>query len=294
MIMRIGLWLLCAIGVARSVVGGERLEWKFKTGDVLTYNVQNTMETTAVANGVESGSSIQQTMRMDWDVETRGADGSYVLGQTIQRIKVRMSPDGQNFREFDSGSSELPSDPIVRSLGNMFGKIVNQRFRVTMAPTGEIRNVEVPSGLLETLRTAVASTPGGLNDKALKQMLGQTSVILPAGEVEEGHTWSSRQEIMMPFGTLNVSPQMTYQGVTDLGIAAIQYVPSVELEPKKGTPVKLSLTHSEGTGNVKFDVGRGRIATMQLDLEMDMVTEVRGQKITQKMKQKTVMALASE
>ena len=292
MIIRTGLWILCAIGVAGSVVGGERLEWKFKTGDVLTYNVQNTMDSTAVVNGVQSGSSIQQTMRMVWDVETRGADGSYVLGQTIQRIKVRMSPDGQNFREFDSGSSELPSDPIVRSLGNMFGKIVNQRFRVTMAPTGEIRNVEVPPGLLETLRTAAAGTPGGLDDEGLKQMLGQTSVILPSGEVEKGHIWSSKQEIVMPFGTLNVSPQMTYRGITDSGIAAIQYIPSVELEPKRGTPVKLSLTRSDGTGSVKFDVGRGRIARMQLDLDMDMVTEVRGQKITQKLKQKTLMTLA--
>ena len=44
MIMRTGLTLIFALGVAGSVGAGERLEWKFRTGDVLTYNVRNTSD----------------------------------------------------------------------------------------------------------------------------------------------------------------------------------------------------------------------------------------------------------
>jgi len=292
MVLRFLVPLSLVLSGTSVSTAAERLEWKLTPGDVLTYDVQNTMDTIAVIGGKEAKSSLQQTMRMAWEVEARAADNTYVVAQIIQRIRIRMSPNGTDVIEFDSGASDPPRDPIVRSLAGVFGKIVNQRFRVTMAPTGEIRDVEIPLGLLDTLKTAAAGTPAGLDDESLKQMLAQTSVVLPDREVSTGDQWASQQELKLPFATLRMSPKMTYQGLGKDGIAAIEYVPSVALEAKKGAPIKLSLGRSAGNGLVRFDVGRGRIVRMQLDLNMDMLTETRGRKVTQQIVQQTVMTLA--
>jgi hypothetical protein len=292
MVVRSLALLSLTLSVTSASPAGELLLWKLTPGDVLTYDVQNTMDATAVIGGKEAKSSLQQTMRMSWEVEARGADNTYVVGQVIQRIRVKMSPNGTDTIEFDSGAPEPPRDPIVRSLAGAYGKIVNQKFRVTMAPTGEIRDVEIPPALLETLKTVAAGPQASMDDETLKQTLGQTSVILPDREISSGDQWASQQELRYPFATVRMSPTMTYKGMNKDGIAEIQYVPSVDLEPQKGSPMKLSLKRAVGTGIVQFDAMRGRIARMQQDLTMDMLTEGRGQNVSQHIVMQTVMSLA--
>jgi len=292
MVVRMFALLSLSQAATSALSAGELLQWKLTPGDVLTYDVQNTMDATAVIGGKEARSSLQQTMRMSWEVETRGADNSYVVAQVIQRIRVRMSPNGTDTIEFDSGAAEPPRDPIVRSLAGAYGKIVNQKFRVTMAPTGEIRDVEIPPALLETLKSVAAGPQAAMDDETLKQTLGQTSVILPDREVSRGDRWASQQELRYPFATIRMSPTMTYKGINKDGIAEIEYVPSVELEPQKGSPMKLSLKRSAGTGLVRFDAMRGRIAKMQQELTMEMLTEGRGQNVSQNIVMQTIMSLA--
>ncbi len=292
MVVRFFALLSFSVSLMSTSPAGELLAWKLTPGDVLTYDVQNTMDATAVIGGKEAKSSLQQTMRMSWEVEARGADNSFLVAQVIQRIRVRMSPNGTDTIEFDSGTPEPPRDPIVRSLAGAYGKIVNQKFRVTMAPTGEIRDVEIPPALLETLKTVAAGPQAAMDDETLKQTLGQTSVILPDREISTGDKWASQQELRYPFATIRMSPTMTYKGLNKDGIAEIQYVPSVELEPQKGSPTKLSLKRSAGTGLVRFDAMRGRILRMQQDLTMEMLTEVRGQNLSQHIVMQTVMSLA--
>jgi hypothetical protein len=100
MVVRSLALLSLTLSVTSASPAGELLLWKLTPGDVLTYDVQNTMDATAVIGGKEAKSSLQQTMRMSWEVEARGADNTYVVGQVIQRIRVKMSPNGTDTIEF--------------------------------------------------------------------------------------------------------------------------------------------------------------------------------------------------
>ncbi|MCH2212355.1 MAG: DUF6263 family protein [Fuerstiella sp.] len=291
MTSRICLWLAAAACATSTAHSQDLLEWKLSTGDSLNYTVENKMVTTSTVGGFENQSQLVQKMMMVWDVETRTASRDFVISQFIKRIQVRMSPDRNQTIEYDSGSKESPDDPFVRSLGNVFRKIVDRSFIVTMAPTGAIKEISIPDNLLETLKTAAAGTPTGVDETALKQMLSQTSVVLPADSVESGDTWQSQQTVELPFATLRLDAQMTYKGLDDNGLAVIDYSPAVSIEPKDDAPVKLTLTDSRGTGQILFDQSLGRMVRMQLNLHMEMRSEVRGAQALQKIDQQTIMEL---
>lgn len=294
MIVRTCLLLMMFSVVAEPLQAADQLEWKLSTGDTLRYAVQNEMATKATVGGFDSNTRLIQTMRMAWNVESPTANNSYLLSQVIERIRVEMVPDGRNSIVFDSGKQEVPDDPIARSLGNVFRKLVDRPFSITMAPTGAIENVSIPEDLLETLKTATAGSQAGLDERALKQMLSQTAVILPSRAVEKGDQWTSTQNVDLPFARLQMSAVMTYQGVNDEGLAVIGYVPDVSLVPRKDSPVQLTLSGAQGTGEVLFDRDNGRVVRMQLNLHMEMQTAVRGQQVLQNIDQQTVMVLQDQ
>lgn len=291
MTVRTCLWLMTICLVAAPLKAGDRLQWKLSTGDSLQYAVQNEMATTATVGGFDSNTRLIQTMHVAWDVETLTANRDFVLSQVIERIRVEMAPGGQKSFVFDSGKQEIPDDPIARSLGNVFRKLVDRRFTITMAPTGVIQDVVIPRDLLETLQTATVGTPTGLDEQALKQMLSQTSVILPATEVDRGDQWQSQRNVELPFASLRMNAVMTYRGMNDDGLAVIDYTPQLELEPKKDSPVQLTLRNSQGSGEVLFDRDNGRVARMKLTLNMEMLTATQGQQVVQKIDQQTIMVL---
>ncbi|MCH2201375.1 MAG: DUF6263 family protein [Fuerstiella sp.] len=291
MTARICLWLALTACVTSTARSGDLLEWKLSTGESLKYTVQNEMVTTSTVGGFDNQSRLLQTMNMVWDVDTLTANRNFVVSQAIKRIRVEMSPNQSQSIVFDSGLKESPDDPFVRSLGNVFRKIVDRDFMVTMGPTGAIKDVSIPEDLLETLKTAAAGTPTGVDEPALKQMLSQTSVLLPTNPVENGDTWQSQQTVELPFTTLRLDARMTYKGLDDNGLAVIDYSPTVTLERKDDAPVKLTLTDSRGTGHVLFDRNQGRMVRMQLNLHMEMQSEIRGTKALQKIDQQTVMVL---
>jgi hypothetical protein len=291
MISRTCLWLMPLSCITATAHSADLLQWKLSTGDSLKYAVQNEMATTSTVGGFDNKSRLLQTMHMAWNVKTTTASRNYVLSQVIERIRVEMSHDGEKPIVFDSGTREAPDDQFARSLGNVFRKIVDREFMITMAPTGAIEDVSIPDGLLETLKTAAAGESAGLDEKALKQMLSQTSVILPVEPVESGDQWQSQQSIELPFATLRMAATMTYKGVNEDGLAVIDYSPNVTLEPRDDAPIKLTLRSSRGTGKVLFDQEEGRIVRMQLNLNMEMQTGVRGQQVLQKIDQQTVMIL---
>lgn len=289
MIMRTLLPVLTLL--LAGAADAAELQWKLNKGDRLSYNIQSQMTTSSTVAGFDSQSKVTQTMKMQWTVVDRAADNTAIVEQTIRQIIIEMSPDGKNKLLFNSAAKDRPQDPIVRSLSNVYGKIVNQKFQVWMAPTGQIQDVRVPEGLLETLKTAAAGSPAGLDDEALKQLLSQTSVILPNRSVDIGDTWESAQTLELPFATIEMRPEMSLEEIRQ-GNATIGYRPSIQLVPKKNAAVQVTLKGSDGSGQITFDVDRGRIVEMQLNMNMDLVSMAQGRSVSQKVRQQTTMELA--
>ena len=287
------LFLLATMlaGLAVPASAEELLQWKLSSGESLEYRLQSQTVTQSQVSGFESTSSMVQTMQMAWDVETKTANNSYVVGQTINRIRVEVSPNSKDTFTFDSGLNSVPDNNIVRSLGTAFRRLIDQKFVVTMAATGEVKDVVIPQELRKTLQTVAAANPAAINEEKLKEMMSQASVILPEIPIVEGHTWQNEQSVDLGFSVLEIRPQMTYKGLNDDGHAVIKYVPKVTLTANDRADIKMSLNDSRGTGTVVFDLDRGRVLQMELRLTMKMQTELNGRQTTQTTEMTTRMQL---
>ncbi|MEI6539658.1 MAG: hypothetical protein WCO86_09050, partial [Planctomycetota bacterium] len=133
-----------------------------------------------------------------------------------------------------------------------------------------------------------------LDEATLKQMMRQSAITLPEQKLNLGHAWESVQQVDLPFGTMMVKSQLTYQGIdSKSGYAKIAMIPVISVTPKQGASVNLTLTKSEGVGLVLFDGVKGRIAKSDLELTMQMQVKSFGQVIDQTIQQTTSMTLAN-
>jgi Family of unknown function (DUF6263) len=291
--LRTCLFLLSACMTVTAVSAQDTLAWKFRNGETLKFSVQQSMKTHMTIDKKPLKTSMAQMMEMSWKVNKVESDGNAVIGQEIDR--VRFSMEGGPFgagAEFDSADNRVPTNQVVKSMSDVFRKIIGQPFSVTMKPSGKVENVEIPESLLKSLTQSGAGVSNLLTEDTLKQMMGQSSVTLPDGTVTVGQSWETTQNVKLPFGTMSVNSKMTYRGRdSETGFARIAMDPSVTVEPNKDSPIQLQLTKSDGTGVILFDRQNGRIARSDLTLNLQLQIMQFGQTITQDIEQKTVMQL---
>jgi hypothetical protein len=271
----------------------ENLRWKFRAQEVVRYKVQQKMQTKMKIGDNDVNQSMDQTMDMSWHVQSTSAAGETVMNQVVDRISMKMEGGPAGPVEFDTSVNVKSENPIINSMGEMFRQIVNQKFQVTMNPTGKITDVQVPSQLLDALRTSAAGNPGALDEKSLEQMMKQSAVMLPGQPVALQNTWTSQQSVQLGFGTMNIRSEMTFMEVDGAGNAIIKVIPKIEVVPRADAPIQMTLTSSSGQGEVAFNIDMGRVAKSQLDLEMAMTIESNGQTFQQSIKQVTMMTLVN-
>ncbi len=286
------LSLLVSLSFLVPACAQDELRWKFKSGETLKYAVQQQMQTEMLFGGKKLNQTMRQTMGMSWDVSTVAANGDALVAQTVDRVQMKLEGGPLGNVQFDTDSSEEPTSPVVKSIAEVFRKIVGQQFRVTMKPTGKVQNVEVPESLKQQIESGSGASPSPLNEDTLKQMMEQSSVVLPDGPVSAGQMWESIQEVKLPFGTMRVTSSMTYEGRdAATGLAKISMKPTISVIPGEGAQAQIGLKSSEGLGQVLFDTARGRIVRSTLDLTLQMQVTQLGQTIDQTVHQKTIMAL---
>ncbi len=270
----------------------EQLRWKFRSGDHLEYTVVQNMNTSMKFGEQEVKSKFNQTIEMSWDIQSVAASGDTVLNQIFNRVRLQMVGGPAGEIEFDTATKEIPTNPIVKQLGTVFGNIVGQKFQVTMKPTGQVDNVNVPEQLLAAVRQSEAGKQGALTESMLKDMMKQSAVMLPAQPVGPGSRWKSEQEVQMPFGTMTIVSSMNFVQKDANGNAVIDFVPTVNITPRDGVQTRMSLDESNGRGRIIFDIARGRVVQTQLDLTLKMTVEQSGQKLPQVIRNVTSMTLA--
>lgn len=289
-LLSVVLLALCA--APQAGLAQDELRWKFQSGETLNYVVQQKMQTEMNVGGQKINTTMQQTMDMSWKVSSVAPSGDAAVAQTVDRVQMKMEGGPFGTLQFDTQSTEAPSNQIVKAMADVFRKIVGQEFRVTMKPTGQVQDVQVPPELLKSI-TSGAAAANPLNEETLKQMMEQSSVMLPATRVQKGQTWESTQQVELPFGQMKVSSKMTFEGTdASTGIATIAMQPTVSVSPKEGAPIQVTLTKSDGTGKVLFDTARGRIVRSDLNLTLQMQISQQGQVIDQTIQQNTTMQLA--
>ena len=277
-----------------SVSAQEQLAWKFTQGESLKYVVKQNMNMTMNVAGKTQSIAMNQTMDMRWKIsEVDPGNGDADMSQTIERVQMTSQGGPIGVLEYDSAGDKTPESPLGKSMAEVFRRIIGEEFGVHMKTTGKIDQVTIPQSLIDSLKKA-GSAGNALDETTLKQMMTQSAITLPEKSLNPGDSWDSVQQVELPFGTMTVKSQLTYQGIdSGSGHAKIAMIPVISVAPKQGAAVSLTLTKSEGTGLVLFDAAKGRIAKSDLDLTMQMQVKSFGQVIDQTIKQTTSMTLAN-
>jgi len=282
------LLLGLALASFAPVSAQEKLAWKFTSGESLKYVVEQSTEMQMSIAGQKQSMQLKQTLDMDWKIGEVASSGDASMTQTIGRVQVESDGGLVGGFKYDSSESEAPTNAVAKSMADVFSRIINKPFAVTMQPSGKIGKVDVPKELLE----ALAGSGGAMSEDTLKQLMTQSAVTLPKDGISKGESWENVQNVDMPVGVMTINSKLTYLGNdAKTGFAEIEMKPTISIKGKEGSPQQITLKKSEGGGKVLFDQKAGRVAQSDVDLTMELSIKQFGQQIDQQVKQKTLMKL---
>ena len=298
--------VVALLAVAAGFQGEARAEapaslrWKFKKGETVHYSlVQKTQTTMKLENGRTGGSKVSQKSDLSWTVESVSSDGVAELVQTIDRVQVRVdsSVAGQPPFEFDSASKEPTPEGVVASrLVPVFKALAGLKCTLTMDPRGEIREVRIADSVVQSLEKSFQGGLGPLFSKeSLKNMVGQSSLVLPEKAVEKGATWTEKAKTPAPqLGTMIIDKTYTFLGAEadSPSLVRIKLDTQTTLEPDPKSQIEFEMTKQDGKGEFVFDTTKGRIVSSRIDVEMTQSIKAQGQQLEQTVVNNMEMKLA--
>jgi hypothetical protein len=243
----------------------------------------------------EFKTTLNQTIDLHWTVRNVAGEVAE-MSQTIDRVRTKVDAPGNTF-EFDSQSGKNPEGPIAGMLAPMLKALVGAEFSFKMNGRGELSDIQVPKQLLESLgKAGPAAAAGGMfSEEGLKNLISQSSLILPENRLEKGESWKQPARVPVPMlGTMLMNKTYTYQGPDEKAPDQIKIGldTKVTLEPAADSNVAVVLKGQKGDGEFSFDNQAGRVRSSHVNDHMEMSITVQGQTLQQTTDTITSMTLA--
>lgn len=239
------------------------LEWKFKKGESLRYEMGNSVETEF--GGMEI--TQEQLFGYTMEVVEVAADGTATLKTVYDRIKFKIA--GPMASEYDSAKDkEAPSD----SLGKLMAALLGKSITMKLNPKGEILEVKGYAEVMEkVMKELEEDMPGTsdmfkrmFSDDQLKGMMQLSYGLLPKTPVAKGETWESQASFAMPMlGKLVLKHKSTLKEIQTGGQAVIDQETKMELKAEEGPMGALELSDSKFKSQMVWLAERGAMQSMK-------------------------------
>lgn len=274
-----------ALAAALAAPAGARaaaptLRWKFNPGEALHYEMDQKAVREVKANGQNIKTTVTQTLETVWAVQAVDASGTAEMTQTIERLRTKVdSPFGAV--EYDSKSDKQPEGAVAAGVVPVYKALVGARFRYKISPQGELSDVSVPEGLMKTLREAgpTAASSGMFTEDGLKNMIRESSLVLPAEPLEK--PWTRQKKIPTPpIGDRVEDTTYTYEGTDPAGEKVAMKI-QVDLKPAPDSKFEVKLGPQEGKGTFYFDNKVGRVVRSTIVRKLEMRITVMGTQVVQ-------------
>ena len=210
--------LLSIALLSHSTIGAaETLQWKFAVGDSYRLELEQTVQqtTSVLLKPVDTTTTTELVVL--WKVKSIKPDGNAVIEQVFDHLKLSVKTQNADDLTFDSKSEEQDS-LAARELAKAIAPMLGAPIQVTMAPHGEIIDVQVSEESLEKIRLAAGSMRlrSTLSVEGLQEMLTLVTLPLPKGEVEVDESWSQERASTFPGLQVVAKHELTYRGPQDL------------------------------------------------------------------------------
>jgi hypothetical protein len=276
---------LSASFACTSASAADAPQWKFEEGQSNRYRMNQTMNMSMVIGGNDVKNNIKQIIDMSWTVREIKDDGSALLDQKIDRMRMTIEAGG-NKVEVDSAAKEEPQNQAAM-LAPLLKAFTAKPFQVTMSPRGEITEVEVPEEMIEALK----NTPGAaaMGDMAtpegFKKMVSQASFAMPE-KLAPGDQWTQKMEMQLPgIGKQIAETTYKYEGAKEVeGKEYEVFTPSLKIRYEGGATA-VDVGDQKSSGQILFDREAGRLEKSQLKQNMTLTLSAGGQAIEQQLEQ---------
>jgi hypothetical protein len=252
----------------------------------------------------ETVQSQNQVMVFSW-TPLRQEGTSWVLRQKIEGIRIVIDLGGARV-EYDSTRPGGADNP----LSAFFNNIVGTEFLVTLDKDMRVTRI---AGHKELVARLIADNPpmeslieSTLSEAALKEMTEPMFAALPPRALERGESWVRSHNLDMgPAGRY----RMAYEYVQDgkdgalvrfkIGNIDFKYEPPANNDPKAPFTInRANLSGKKGSGRILFDPEKGRIALLEMSLEIqgDMDVGIGGQnsRVELQQTQKTIVRIMDD
>jgi Family of unknown function (DUF6263) len=251
--------ILSAVG---NGAWAETLRWKFTPGTTLHYRMEQKNVTEVKAPGHDIKTTVTQVTETTWKVRSVDKDGKAAMEQTIDRIRMKIESPLAKPVEYDTARDVKPSGLVAATLIPTLKAIVGGTFHYNMTPRGEVSDLQLPDGLLQTLRDASPNGEGSsmFSEESLKSLILDVSLVLPENDLVKGASWSRRSKLAAALGTEVRDKTYTYEGRDDsantekIGVSVI-----VGLETPPNSSVSVEVRDQKDKGAYHFDNSAGRV-----------------------------------
>lgn len=278
------LLVATALAVPAPDLGRTDLRWKLEKGKPFYQEMTTQTRQVVTLMGQEMVQTQKQTYVFRWTPAKQEADGSWVVKQKVEAVKMEIDIGGHTIC-YDSTANDRPANP----LGDFFQALAGTEFTVTL--DRNFRAVKVAGGeeLLKKLGPA-----NGQMDAVLQQVLGPESLkemadsslgFGPGKAVDRGETWERKTKLDMgPMGGYAMAYKYTYEGrASKLDRIKVACEVRHELPVANGNLpfqiVQSDLKSTGAKGELLFNRETGRLESSSLEMELKgkMTIAVAGQ-----------------
>ena len=261
--------LLLLVFASSGVAQSKAMKWDLKADQQFDVVLIQTSKSETKVDSRETRVENLTNLQMAWKVLKVNATGEATIEQSITGIKLEVSNPAIPAQavKFDTSATDEEvkkfSKPS-RTLLKQVKPLVGLKFNVTMAATGEIKEVVLP----DATSTVINEMPGAVRLRALfsaegiKGLMGSAAIILPEKEMQKGDSWSDEKELDTPFGKITRKRNFTLSGEkTEDGIELAEF----KVEPEM---VKVEDLTMSGSGTLFFDIAGGFFKSSTIENEL--------------------------
>lgn len=260
---------LFASALAIPVTSGaaETLTMKFREGETYGYLIEQEMTVSGKIQGQDVTSEVGQKLNISTHIKSVDAQGSAKAEQTIERVRMKMAVSApvEQTIEYDTDSDTESDNPAVKQIAGNISNMLGEAIGMTISPTGEMTDIVIPDKIKATQQGA-----GGAN--SLEETFKKSGLRLPEGEITKGKTWTQEMDMGLPFGTMHITTNYTYDGKNEDGLEKISAKMVLDLTPAENADVAVTATAKRAEGSFLFDNTSGRLVKSEIyqDLDIDI------------------------
>ena len=280
----VALVLVAASAVTASAA--EAIVWKYSPH--LTNNYQMTQDTKVTKTGAGGDMQVDTllTIDMSWTVKEVKPDGSAVLEQKVNRMRMTIQTGDGMKSEIDTAATEEPQGQAAMA-APLLKAITSNAFIVTMTPRGEVTDVVVPEGVAAALKNQPGAAQMGdlASAEGFKKLVGQASFVLPE-TLEPGKEWTSKTEAKLPLvGTQTAVTTYKYEGPAEVEGAKLEKFSAKVDVSFAGGEVTVEIPSQESKGEILFNGEAGRLESSSINQVTNLKITASGQIVEQKIDQ---------